>query len=175
MADDDGSAIYTIGHSNHEWEAFADLLKRHGIELLVDTRSRPASRYAAFANIPVLPGLLEAEGIDYQFMGGALGGKPADASLYDSKGKPDYRRMRMQDEFQEGIAILAGMAARQRVAILCSEEDPTKCHRRLLIGPALEEQGVKSLHIRADGALNNADSLSGKKAYQRQLQGTLGI
>ena len=77
------------------------------------------------------------------------------------------------DDFQEGVSQLVGMATRQRVAILCSEEDPTKCHRRLLIGPALEERGVKSLHIRGDGSLHGASALGGKKAYERQLQGTL--
>ena len=168
MRDDAGDTIYTIGHSNHRWERFAELLTGRGIELLVDTRSRPASRYAPFANARVLPGLLEDAGIDYRFMGDALGGKPADPSMYDGNGKPDYRRMRAQDDFQEGISQLAGMASRQRVAILCSEEDPTKCHRRLLLGPALEERGVKSLHIRADGSLDSASALGGKKAYERQ-------
>lgn len=173
MQDNAGNTIYTIGHSNHRWERFSDLLARRGIELLVDTRSRPVSKYAPFANARNLPGLLEDAGIGYYFMGDMLGGKPADPSMYDDKGKPDYRRMRALDDFQEGISRLVGMASRQRVAILCSEEDPTKCHRRLLIGPALEERGVKSLHIRGDGSLHGASALGGKKAYERQLQGTL--
>ena len=72
--------IYSIGHSNHKWEIFLELLKQNGIELLVDTRSKPVSSYAPFANIRVLPGLLEDEGIDYLFMGDSLGGKPTSRS-----------------------------------------------------------------------------------------------
>ncbi|WP_438317905.1 hypothetical protein ACP6EK_03390 [Candidatus Caldatribacterium sp. SIUC1] len=33
--------IYTIGHSNHPLERFLELLQKHGIELVVDVRSRP--------------------------------------------------------------------------------------------------------------------------------------
>ena len=166
--------IYTIGHSNHAWETFAELLKENDIELLVDTRSRPVSRFAPFANIRTLPTLLEDAGIDYEFMGGALGGKPADKRFYDAKGKPDYRKMRELDEFQEAISRLVSMASRRETAILCSEEDPTNCHRRLLIGPALENEGVKSLHIRGDGSVESADALGGKK-YAQQLQGAFRI
>ena len=68
--------IYTIGHSNHAWEDFSRLLLDNDIELLVDVRSNPVSRFAPFANHRVLPDLLESVGIDYELMGGTLGGKP---------------------------------------------------------------------------------------------------
>lgn len=38
--------VFTIGHSNHELGEFLGLLKRQGIEALVDVRSHPRSRYA---------------------------------------------------------------------------------------------------------------------------------
>ena len=38
--------IYTIGHSNHTLEAFLSLLRLHRIEVLIDTRSAPYSRFA---------------------------------------------------------------------------------------------------------------------------------
>ena len=94
--------IYTIGHSNHTWESFSPLLLDNEIELLVDVRSNPVSRFAPFANHRTLPDLLESVDIDYEFMGGPLGGKPADQALYDSKGKPDYHKMRSLDEFSRG-------------------------------------------------------------------------
>jgi uncharacterized protein (DUF488 family) len=37
--------------------------------------------------------------------------------------------------------------------MLCAEEDPARCHRHLLIAPALEERGVEVVHIRGDGRL----------------------
>ena len=162
--------IYTIGHSNHSWETFAPLLLDNGIELVVDTRTNPTSGFAPFANHRTLPDLLESVGIDYEFMGGLLGGKPRDRSMYDAKGKPDYRKMRSHDEFQDGIDQLAGMASRRRTAILCSEEDPTLCHRRLLLGPSIEAAGCGLLHIRANGAVQKNALLPREDRYNQQLQ-----
>ena len=165
--------IYTIGHSNHSWETFLPLLRRNGIELVVDTRTNPVSRFAPFANYRTLPGLLESAGIGYEFMGGTLGGKPRDPSMYDAKGKPDYRKMRATDEFEEAIDQLAGMASRRATAILCSEEDPSGCHRLLLLGPALEERGCVQRHVRKDGRLQGTGRLSVGKRYREQVQGVL--
>ena len=167
--------IFTIGHSNHSWESFSPLLDRHEIELLVDVRSNPVSRFAPFANHRTLPGLLESVGKEYEFMGGPLGGKPNSSAMYDDKGKPDYHKMRSLDEFQEAIEILAGMASRRQTVILCSEEDPSLCHRRLLLGPSLEAAGCDLLHIRGDGDLQSNGQLPGGKKYGQQLQGTLPL
>lgn len=162
--------IFTIGHSNHTWQSFAPLLADNGVELLVDTRTRPVSRYAPFANHRTLPDLLEGAGIDYEFMGGPLGGKPPNPAMYDSGGKPDYHKMRALDEFQEAVSQLAGMASRRQTAILCSEEDPSQCHRLLLLGPSLEEEGCTPLHIRGDGQLQTTAQLAVGKKYGKQLQ-----
>ena len=143
--------IFTIGHSNHNWETFSPLLIDNGIEQLVDVRSRPVSRFARFSNRRSFPGLLESIGIDYEFMGGPLGGRPADAAMYNTDGKPDYDMMRSQDEFQIAIGELAALASRRRTVILCSEGDPKQCHRRLLLGPSLEAAGLELLHIMRDG------------------------
>lgn len=146
--------IYTIGHSNHAWEDFSPLLIDNEIDLLVDVRTKPVSRFAPFSNRGRLPCLLDSIGIGYEFMGGRLGGRPADGSLYDSKGKPDYEKMRLLDEFQTAIDELVALATRRRTVILCSEGDPRQCHRRLLLGPPLEAAGLKLLHIMRDGSVS---------------------
>ena len=122
-----------------------------------------------------MPDLLESVGIDYEFMGGTLGGKPADRSMYDSKDKPDYHKMRCSDEFQDAIYQLVGMASRRRTAILCSEEDPSQCHRLLLLGPSLEESRCEMLHIRGSGDVQRTGQLPAGRKYGQQFQGTLGI
>ena len=43
-------SVYTIGHSNHTLEVFVGLLQSHHIEVLIDTRSAPFSRYAPHFN-----------------------------------------------------------------------------------------------------------------------------
>ena len=143
--------IYTIGHSNHTWERFLALLNRRGIGLLVDVRSNPASRWARFANRRVLPRLLDEQGIRHEYMGDSLGGKPSDPAFYVDD-KLEYLKIAGSAEFQEGIARLLELADGASTAIMCAEEDPARCHRRLLIGPALEERGVPLRHIRKVGA-----------------------
>ena len=143
--------IHTIGHSNYTWESFSTLLKRHGVQTLVDVRTNPVSRWAPFANRRTLPGLLEQEAMGYVYMGEALGGKPADPSYYNPDGKPEYARMRSKTFFQDGISQLLELARESRTVLMCAEEDPSGCHRTLLIGPPLEKHGVTLLHIRKDG------------------------
>ena len=147
------TTIYTIGHSNHSWETFLPLLKMHGIELLVDVRSRPVSRFAPFANKGRYPRLLADENIEYRFMGDSLGGKPDDPSLCGEDGKPEYGKMTRDDGFIAGISELISVARATKTAIMCSEEDPAGCHRLLLIAPALAALGVEALHIRKSAAL----------------------
>ena len=166
--------VYTIGHSNHDWDSFSALLKTHGIEILVDTRSNPASRFASFSNHRTLPGLLEHLDIEYVFLGGPLGGKPSDESFYDANGKPDYRKMRATDEFDGAVEQVASMPRRANIAQTCSEEDPSACHRLLLLGPSLEEaRGLRLLHIRKSGEVLPTNRLDRSRKHQRQIQGSL--
>ncbi|MCH7800774.1 MAG: DUF488 domain-containing protein [Chloroflexi bacterium] len=167
--------IYTIGHSNHTWEGFAELMAKHDIEILVDARSNPVSRYAPFSNHRTLPDLLEGVGIEYMFFGGPLGGKPKNEAFYDEKGKPDYHKMRATDEFDEAVDTVASMARRSNVVLLCSEEDPAQCHRLLLVGPAMEQRSVDMLHIRASGETQTTSQLGIHKKYNKQIQGTLPL
>lgn len=48
-----------------------------------------------------------------------------------------------------------GLARDRRTAILCAEEDPGRCHRRLLIAPALRVKDVRVVHIRSDGRVED--------------------
>ena len=130
-----------------------------GIELLVDVRSRPVSRFAPFSNRSRLPDLLKELGIGYKFMGDSLGGRPDDPSLYDENGKPDYQEMASTETFQCGLEQLVGLAEEAVTVMMCSEGDAAECHRRLLIGAELVGQGIGMLHIRRDGTLIGEDDL----------------
>ena len=141
----------------------------------MDVRSRPVSRFADFANSPTLPRLLEREGMRYIFMGDSLGGKPSDRSCYDGAGKPDYDEIRSRDFFKTGIGELTALAETTTVALMCAEEDPGKCHRRLLIGPSLAEIGIPLSHIRADGSLQGTEDLGNRKAYLRNFQAAMPL
>ena len=144
------TTVYTVGHSKHTWESFAPLIAGRRIEVLVDVRSNPVSRRAPFASARKLPELLAPYDIRYVHMGGTLGGKPSDGSLYDDRGNPDYAKMGATAIFEQGIEELMGLVSDSVVVIMCAEEDPTKCHRNLLGGAALEARGVELRHTRKD-------------------------
>jgi uncharacterized protein (DUF488 family) len=154
-------SVFTIGHSNHSAEKFADLLRRHGIEVLADTRSRPYSRHAPHFNAPSLEEILSKDGIGYLFLGGELGGRPEEEIFYDTEGRVDYALVGRSQPFLDGISRLEQEIRSRAVAVLCSEEDPTQCHRRLLVGWALEERGFVLRHIRGDGSIHIEGEMDG--------------
>jgi uncharacterized protein (DUF488 family) len=146
-------AVFTIGHSNHSARKLAGLLKRQGIKVLADTRSRPYSRHAPHFNAPSLEEILSEDGIGYLFLGRELGGRPEEEMFYDTEGRVDYALVGRSRPFLDGISRLEQEIRTSTVALLCSEEDPTRCHRRLLVGRALEELGFTLRHIRGDGSI----------------------
>ena len=139
-------------------------MKGRRIEILVDTRSHPYSRHAPHFNARDIKATLSAEGIGYLFLGRQLGGRPEGEEFYDAKGRVDYTRVERTRPFLDGIHRLEKEIRARRVALLCSEEDPACCHRRLLVGRALEERGVTLLHIRGDGSVETEGEPAGGQA-----------
>jgi uncharacterized protein (DUF488 family) len=144
--------ILTIGHSRHPLERFLSLLAGAQVTAVADVRSSPASRFSPQFNKNALAASLAGHGIDYVFLGKALGGRPARPEMY-TDGRADYRKMAASPEFRAGLAQLIEMAERHRVAAMCSEADPLDCHRCLLVGRALAEAGHDVAHILASGEI----------------------
>jgi uncharacterized protein (DUF488 family) len=168
--------IFSIGHSNHSFEKFAELLTQHGIDVVVDVRSRPYSRFAVQFNGPVLETALEDCGIRYVSLGSELGGWPASVLYYDDEGRVRYSELEKSDDFRRGIERLLHESESARLALMCSEEDPASCHRWRLIGRVLAARGVSMQHIRGDGSLqtnedvDRADAQKHPKRYQTRYQ-----
>ena len=143
--------VYTIGHSSHSVELLAELLGRHAIQVLVDVRSAPYSRYAPQFDTDLLPQSLNKDGFKYLFLGRELGGRPERREYYDADGRVVYSRMISDPTFIRGIERLERGMKEFRIALMCGEEDPAHCHRRLLVTRVLMERGHEVLHIRGDG------------------------
>lgn len=154
-----GGAVFTVGHSNHTLLRFLGLLKEHRIGLLVDVRSHPRSRFLPhFGKARLEPALREA-GIEYLFLGKELGGRPREREFHDAKGRVLYSRLERTPAFREGIRRVEEEAALRRTAVLCAEEDPFRCHRRLLVGRALVRDGLRLIHLRGDGRVQAEEEL----------------
>jgi uncharacterized protein (DUF488 family) len=163
--------VFSLGHSNHSPAAFLALLSRHGITAVVDTRSQPYSQYSPQFNHAALSPLLEGEGIEYIFAGDTLGGRPNGAGFYDRDGRVLYYKVADSDFFALGVSRLKFLAEEfERVALLCSEEDPTQCHRRLLVARVLADEGIDVMHIRADGRLQSESDLAGRQKVSSMAQ-----
>lgn len=144
--------LFTIGHSNLQMEGLLDLLLGYEVEMLVDVRTAPFSRYCPQFNRPDLERAIEAAGLQYRFAGHALGGKPLDEELRGEDGVPDYDKIAASACYQDGLRDLETWLARFRVAIMCSEADPLCCHREKLIARSLRARGIAVTHIMPDGS-----------------------
>jgi uncharacterized protein (DUF488 family) len=163
--------LYTIGHSNVLASTLIGLLKMYEVEVLVDVRSSPYSQYNPQFNRESFEIVLNTAGIDYFYLGDKLGGRPMDPTCYKNKhiAEPkadylhlvDYPVVMEKDFFLEGINQLIHRASIKTTAVMCSEENPAKCHRHHLIGRYLMDQGIEVFHIRGDGNAVNGKQFSG--------------
>jgi uncharacterized protein (DUF488 family) len=162
--------LFTIGHSNHPLEHFLALLRESGVEVLADVRSSPFSKYSPHFNRENLREAVAAAGMTYLFLGEELGGRPVGDEFYDSAGHVLYNVVATAPFFRRGIDRLTTGIRRYRVALMCSEEDPAICHRQLLVGRVLTEQGVVVRHVRGDGRVqDDAEVRAGDEDSQPSL------
>jgi uncharacterized protein (DUF488 family) len=146
--------IYTIGHSNHRVERLVELLRHHGITVLVDVRSQPYSRFAHQFNRENLQPVVTHDGLQYLFLGEELGGRQLGKIASLQERLAAYERVSDTPQFQRGLDRLLHEAQTTTIAVLCAEEDPTECHRRVWVARALRERGAGVDHIRGDGRLD---------------------
>ena len=127
--------IFTLGTSNRSEEDFIEIILSYGINIAADVRSFPRSKIPTFTQ-EYLADLLRREGLKYFFLGRELGGLR----------KGGYNAYAETDAFRMGIDKLEEIAAAGRVAIICAEKFPWKCHRRW-IARELHRRGWTIEHI----------------------------
>jgi len=145
--------VWTIGHSTHDFASFLRLLRAHAVEVVADVRSQPFSSRNPHFSRRTLRSSLRSVDVQYVFLGEELGGRPSEAEFYDDDGHVLYTSLAKTERFNSGLRRLEHGIDRYRVVLLCSEEDPTNCHRRLLLSKPLADRGITVLHIRGDGSV----------------------
>jgi uncharacterized protein (DUF488 family) len=162
------NTIFTIGHSNHAWEDFLNLLQTHGVSALADVRSQPFSRRFPQFSKANLQASLAAADIAYVFLGRELGARCEDRSCY-ANGQVDFERVARTEAFQRGLNRVREGAERFAIAMMCAEKEPLDCHRTILVARHLHASGSEVVHILGDGSTEpHADA-------QRRLLAQLGI
>jgi uncharacterized protein (DUF488 family) len=143
-------AVYTIGHSTRTMEEFLELLQTYGVTMLIDVRTAPHSRHNPQFNKEALPAILKGYGIKYLHLpeiGGLRHPKPNSTNLglenLSFRGYADYMQTK---DFADALLKILALARENRLALMCAEALPWKCHRNL-IADALVARHVKVLHI----------------------------
>ena len=146
--------IFTVGHSTLPINDFIALLKSFGIDRLVDIRTVPKSRHNPQFNSQALDEALTGAAIEYLAMA-ALGGlrharKDSPNGAWRNKSFRGYADYMQTESFQHALGQLIEMSTHKRVAIMCAEAVPWRCHRSL-VADALNVHGVPAVEILSEG------------------------
>ncbi|MFE1170993.1 DUF488 family protein [Streptomyces sp. NPDC058773] len=148
------NTVFTVGHSTHSVSHFLGLLHKHEITAVADARSTPASRFTPQFNRDAVKRSLREVGIKYAFLGNELGARTKDATCYVD-GQVQYSRLAQTPDFASGINRVLKGAQNERIAIMCTEQEPLECHRCILVARTLEEHGTTVDHIHGDGHIES--------------------
>lgn len=144
------AVVLTIGHSTRPLDDFLNVLRAHRVTRLVDVRTIPRSRHNPQFNKETLPAALRSAGLTYKYMAGLGGLRHARPDSRNKawrnlsfRGYADYMQT---PEFRENLRELMELARKQRIALMCAEAVPWRCHRSL-IADALVAWGFEVEHI----------------------------
>lgn len=154
------SKCYTIGYGDYPIDQFITILQNVGIDSIVDVRSSPYSQFNPDFNRERLENSLHRCDIGYQYKGDKIGGRYTDPGLFFPDSTINYQKVQNTEKFQEGInKILSMISSGKRIALMCAEKEPERCHRFALISPVLQSRGISVIHIRPDMKLQANEDL----------------
>ncbi len=147
------NVLWTIGHSTRPIDEFISLLNAHGIRQLIDVRTIPRSRHNPQFNTDTLPKSLQHEGLLYEHMprlGGLRRARKDSINMgwrnASFRGYADYMQT---EQFREALEELMAYGRHKKVAVMCAESMPWRCHRSL-IADALMMRGWEIRHIMSE-------------------------
>jgi uncharacterized protein (DUF488 family) len=142
--------VWTVGHSIRSGEEFGEIIRAHGIEVLVDVRSFPGSRRYPQFNKSALSESLANAGIEYRHEPGLGGRRTPRADSHNTAWRNSsfraYADHMESDEFRAGVEGLLELADKARVAVMCAEALWWRCHRSL-VSDYLKAAGHTVIHI----------------------------
>jgi len=150
--------LFSIGHSNHEIDAFISMLRKHGVTAVADVRSHPYSRFLPHFNQACLQEFLAKEEIHYVFLGQELGARPSNRDCYVD-GKAVYEQIAATDAFHEGIQRIQNGLKKHKISLMCAEKDPLTCHRAILVCQHLRHLDIDINHILKNGDIESHEHL----------------
>jgi len=142
--------VCTIGFAKKNLKAFISKLRAAGVRKVVDIRLHNTSQLAGYAKKDDLKYVLDLVGIAYEHRPDLA---PTEEILYGYKKKEiswaEYER-RFKALLKERDPLKNSHLVREPgpVCLLCAEDKPTQCHRRLVADHYAERvQGVEIRHL----------------------------
>lgn len=152
--------IYTIGHSNYPMERLIDMLRHYDINCVVDIRGTPYSKYNVQYDKEDFRETLIKLGFTYIYMGKEFAANRINKVSYNNEGYSDFEKVVKEEDFLNGIKRLKlGCEKGYKIAILGAMQDPIRCHRAILMGKPLIENGFNVKHILHDYSLGTQQEL----------------
>lgn len=146
--------LFTVGCSTHTTEIFIQMLKKYCIDVIIDVRSSPSSKYTPQFNACLLKECLKKNRIYYLSFAKEFGARRIENDAYTNN-QVDFEKVKKLPIFIYGVErIKNGLQKGYHIALMCTEKDPVDCHRFSLVSRGISELiGVNSNHILFDGSL----------------------
>jgi uncharacterized protein (DUF488 family) len=143
--------IFTIGYEGLDITRFIKLLKRFGVDTLVDVRERAQSRKKGFSKT-ALSNALSESGIDYLHIPRLGCPKPIRDQYYKDGNWNRYTKHFLDhlDSQADSLDQLSDRASESTCALLCFEADFNYCHRSLVADAVQTSTGSAIEHILKD-------------------------
>jgi uncharacterized protein (DUF488 family) len=145
-----GVRIHTVGHSTRTLEELVALLRAFGVSLLADIRTIPRSRHNPQFDGGSLLVALRPPALRYVHLA-RLGGlrrarKDSPNTGWRNASFRGFADYMLTEDFEAGLEELRALTGRDRVALMCAEAVPWRCHRSL-VADALTARGARVEHI----------------------------
>lgn len=152
--------IYTIGHSNYPVERLIEMLRHYNINCVVDIRGTPYSKYNVQFNKKVIAQTLREAGFVYIYMGKEFAANRENKASYNKEGYSEFEKVIIEEEFLSGVERLKnGISKGYNIALLGAMQEPIRCHRSILVGRYLRDNGFNVKHILDDYKLGLQENI----------------
>ncbi len=168
--------IFSIGHSVHSKEKLLEMLEYAEVRFVADVRAFPESRRHPQFKKENMEAWLKEAGITYRHFPLLGGRRNNSGSVADelnagwrNRSFHNYADYALTSEFKDGLDDLKKKAKEVRLAYLCSERHPARCHR-MIISNQLAADGWDVKHI-----IEGSDGKTGLMAHELGRWGAMPI
>jgi len=132
--------LYNVGYEGRSADQLLDLLELTQVQVLIDVRLNPISRKPGLSKTK-LAAALAAKGIEYvhePLLGNPQENREGFSNGHLAQAKAAYAA-RLTNGSRDAFIRLVERARDERVAMLCMESEPERCHRQVIV-EAVEDE-----------------------------------